>query len=205
MNKIKFIVFVLINIICIAFFEFLVITQNSSQALDSGSSRNALSTETIDLFIDPATSTDTTVMFRINFQNAEILNFLPQDFYAFPACDNQKFIENNKLCADFSQSTPFKKGDLLGKIIVKWGDSEDTASIIKDPLNGFFNGEETNYQSGILVEHNIIGSKSAIDANSKNRTIAIIFFTIGLFLLACGGYFLLKQKQKDKLANASQT
>ena len=171
----------------------------SSSSQEAISPRKALTTESIDLFADPVTENDTTVMFRLAFVNAEILNFVPQDYFALPACENQKYIEDNKLCADFSQSTPFKKGDLLGKMIVKWGDSEGNAAILQDATNGYFNGTDTNYLPGVLAEYSIIKAAPSADAQSGNIFGAIFFFTFGLFLIAGGSYFLLKQKQKMKL------
>lgn len=159
------------------------------------SPRKADFTETIDLIANPVTDNNTVMMLRLSFQNAEILNFYPKNIVALPASENQKFIENNQLLVDFAQVEPFKKGDVLGQIVVKWGSNLGNAAIIQNDDNGYYDGETANYVTGNLESHTIVNdlaSESAI----ASRTIALVFISIGTVLIVTGAVLLISKKKK---------
>jgi LPXTG-motif cell wall-anchored protein len=181
-------------IIC---FGFLITFRTYVNAVDGtiekNVSRNANSTEVIDLYANPETDSDTVAMFRLTFENAEILKFSPQGI-ALPACENLDYIYNNQFCADFAQVEPFKKGDFLGTITVRWGDQAQTASIIKNEENGYYNGADISIQTEPFIETNIFGA--ATPKTDNTRVFAAIFLGFGLVLITGGSFVLIKSKKK---------
>lgn len=164
------------------------------KAEDYLSPRTTGFTETIDIVANPVTDNDTVVMLRLSFQNAEILNFYPKDIVALPASESQKFIENNQLFVDFAQVEPFKKGTVLGQMVVKWGDNEGNATIIQNDDNGYYDGDTPNFVTGVLEGHNLIKGASTDSVNSS-RSVALVFILAGAVLIVVGAVLLTYKKK----------
>jgi hypothetical protein len=188
--------------IFLLFVLFISVYPLNSYAIESldpiiSNTKTALTTETIPILAEPVTSEDSFVQLRLSFTNVEILDFIPSTFTATAACENKKTIYNNKLCVNISNDKGFKKGELLGKIVVKWGNITDEATIMRDDKNAYVSPSDTFYQSGLLFRYPIQNVDSAIiDTNSNastNQTPIIVLLVLGIISVIAGAIIMNKQ------------
>ena len=194
--------FISLFISCVLLSGIFSLQASAQDSLDPNLSntKTALTTETIPILADPVTPKDTFVQLRLSFTNAEILDFIPSGFTATAACENQKSIFNNKLCVNISNEKGFKKGELLGNIVVKWGNITDEATIMRYDTNAYVSPGDTFYQPGLLFRYPILNVDVPVTNTSSNLTNQIpiiILLVFGIILIFLGIFTLKKQFRKN--------
>lgn len=116
-------------------------------------------------------------LIRLRVDGGEILEVNNLSDFILPACENNNYFDDNKVCVDLGKKEPFLLNEALISIKVKWNDS-DIKRVVRLNNDSLFNGERL-----VLVNT----TQVAGDYTSTVNPVAILLIFIGIVLLLVVG------------------
>jgi len=191
--------------VILCFFFIFVVNVNALTLNPSSGNMGRGTTSTINIYANPGTVSDVIATMRLAFNNATILSFTKGTSFdtALGVCAGGATDNGTNLCIDVAKlSGTITNNELIGTMSVRWGNTDGTATIVKQTGNGYYNGTVFTSNvgtAGTYTVGEIPRTPLEININSE-----IIVAFSGLTIMFAGIYlfqFLSNEKRTKKEEN----